>query len=311
MPKRSNQFQRIVHVIVSKLAPSTATVRSCVELPERDSGTLREVDAVIEIGAGLSMVRVAVECRERGRRADVQWIDELIGKYSRLPIDRVVAVSSSGFSRAAQAKASSHNIDLVTPKQVTSTNWPERFARPQRELQFWWCRFNPTRLIAVTTQGIAFDVLPDDIVLEGPDGERKAQKATDFFFGLFDDIDKVMKERQNLDVETVSVAIREGKAEVLCALIVEDVVVGCNPAHIVPSCRGKQFPVKAFLIPVDVELNDRHDTVYATYGDALVGRLSFAGYDIATVQVPDGSPTVAVIEMPKRLRTDDDGTSKT
>jgi hypothetical protein len=84
----------------------------------------------------------------------------------------------------------------------------------------------------------------------------------------------------------------------------------CNPAHIVPACRGKQFPVKAFLIPVDVELSDHHDTVYATYGDALVGRLSFAGYDIATVQVPDGSPAVAVIEMPKHLRTDDGEKSK-
>lgn len=299
MPKRSNQFQRIVHAIVSKLAPSPATIRSCVELPERDSGTLREVDTVIEIGAGLSMVRVAVECRERGRRADVQWIDELIGKYSRLPIDRIVAVSSSGFSRAAHAKASSHNIDLVTPKQVASTNWPERFAQPRRRLQGWWCRFNPKRLIGVGTEGLVFDFLPDDIVFEGKDDVRKTHTAVEFFRNLLDDIDKALKEK--LDPEIVQLAIREGKAEVLCGMTVDDIVVG----H-----RGKESPLKAIFVPVDVELSDCHDTMYATYGDALVSRLSFAGYDIAMVEVADGSPKVAVIEMPKHLRTDDVGTSE-
>jgi len=237
---------------------------------------------------------------ERGRRADVQWIDELIGKYSRLPIDRTVAVSSSGFSRPAHAKASSHNIDLVTPKQVTSTNWPERFAQPRKRLQGWWCRFRPKRLIGVDTQGLAFDVLPDDMVFEGKDDVRKTHTAVEFFRSLCDDIDKALKE--NLDLETIQLAIDEGKAEVLCEVIVEDIVV---------DHRGKEFPLKAFIVPVDVELSDRHDTVYATYGDALVGRLSFAGYDIALVEVADGSPTVAVIEMPKHLRTDDGGTSKT
>jgi hypothetical protein len=300
MPKRSNQFQRIVHAIVGQLAPSAATVRSCVELPERESGTLREVDTVIEIGAGLSMVRIAVECRERGRRADVQWIDELIGKYSRLPIHRIVAVSSSGFSRAAHAKASSHNIDLVTPKQVTSTNWPERFAQPRRHLRFCWCKFDPKRLIGVSTKGLVFDVLPDDMIFEGKDNGRKTHTAVEFLRSLFGDIDTAMKEA--LDPETVQLAMREGKAEVLCGMTVEDVVVGQ---------RGKEFPLKAFIVPVDVELSDHTEPVYATYGDALVSRLSFAGYDIATVEVADGSPKVAVIEMPKHLRTDDDGTSKT
>jgi hypothetical protein len=130
MPKRSNQFQRVVTYIAEKLAPSGATVRESVELPERGLASVdREVDTLIEVEVGITLVRVAVESRDRTRKDVVAWIDELIGKYKNLAVDRILAVSSSGFSAAAKAKAALNGIDLLTPEEVEGIDWPARFQK--------------------------------------------------------------------------------------------------------------------------------------------------------------------------------------
>jgi hypothetical protein len=73
MPKRSNQFQKIVTYIAEQLAPLGATVKESVELPEKGmSGVVREVDTLIEVGGGLTRVQIAVESRDRGRKDDIE-----------------------------------------------------------------------------------------------------------------------------------------------------------------------------------------------------------------------------------------------
>lgn len=130
MPKRSNQFQKIVLYIAEQLAPSGATVKESVELPETGlAGVLREIDTLIEADMGLTRVRIAVESRERSRKSDIQWVDELIGKYALLPVDRVLAVSNVGFSAAAKRKAVRHNIDLLSPQDVANTDWQSKFQK--------------------------------------------------------------------------------------------------------------------------------------------------------------------------------------
>jgi hypothetical protein len=130
MPKRSNQFQKIVTYISEQLAPLGATVKESVELPEKGlSGVVREVDTLIEVGAGLTRVRIAVESRDRKRKDDVEWIDCLIGKYALLPVDRVLAVSNTGFSASAKRKAEVHNIEVLSPQELVSTDWPSKFQK--------------------------------------------------------------------------------------------------------------------------------------------------------------------------------------
>jgi hypothetical protein len=130
MPKRSNQFQKIVTYIAEQLAPLGATVKESVELTEKGiSGVVREVDILIEVGGGLTRVQIAVESRDRGRKDDIQWVDHLIGKYALLPIDRVLAISRTGFSGAAKLKAELHGIELVSPEEIASADWPSRFQK--------------------------------------------------------------------------------------------------------------------------------------------------------------------------------------
>src|SRR5262245_55286926 len=101
MPKRSNEFQRLIKRIYDQLAPTGATVRESVELTEEGSTCRREVDILIEFRIADSEVRLAVECRGSGKSEDITWIDELVGKYEHLAVDKVIAVSKAGFSRCA------------------------------------------------------------------------------------------------------------------------------------------------------------------------------------------------------------------
>jgi hypothetical protein len=38
---------------------------------------------------------MAVECRDYTRQQNIQWVDQLIGKYKDLKVNKIIAVSSS------------------------------------------------------------------------------------------------------------------------------------------------------------------------------------------------------------------------
>jgi hypothetical protein len=78
------------------------------------TGTEREVDIAIESTVARHSVMIAIECRDHGRPADIQWIDALVGKYRDLPVDKVVAVSRSGFSKIAMQRAAQVRITTIT-----------------------------------------------------------------------------------------------------------------------------------------------------------------------------------------------------
>lgn len=123
MPARSNAFQRFVTLVETGLAAHDATIRESVMLRDLMTGQTREIDVSVEVQAGPRRLRVALECRDQQRPADVQWIDELMGKYRHLPVDRVVAVSRSGFTGAAHARAALANIETIVPEQIPALDW--------------------------------------------------------------------------------------------------------------------------------------------------------------------------------------------
>jgi hypothetical protein len=130
MPKRSNDFQRMIRRIYSQTRSRGATVTESAVLPERGSGVEREVDVLIEFRTADVDVRIGVECRDQKRMADIQWIDSLIGKYENLPVHRVVAVSRSGFTKAAERKAAEKHIETRTLRHALSIDWPKELLEP-------------------------------------------------------------------------------------------------------------------------------------------------------------------------------------
>src|SRR5258706_1618779 len=131
VPKRTNRFQKLIHLIYQQMAPVGAIVLESALISERHSSTQREVDILIEHAMVGIPIRIAFECRGRTRKDDIEWIDSLIGKYRDLPIDKVVAVSRSGLTPAAIEKASANKIEARTLEQALRTNWPDQFLRPE------------------------------------------------------------------------------------------------------------------------------------------------------------------------------------
>ena len=118
MPKRSNDFQRLITAIERQLAPLGAVVTESKLIKERDSATEREIDIGIESTLGQHAVLIAIECRDHKRPADILWIDQLIGKYRDLPVEKIVAVSRSGFTKSATRKAKEVNISTATLEEA-------------------------------------------------------------------------------------------------------------------------------------------------------------------------------------------------
>ncbi len=131
MPKRTNSFQKVIHSIYSQLEPEGAVITESAYLLEIDvpNPIKREVDVLIEKELGGTKLRFAVECRGRARRDSVEWIDGLIGKYIDLHVNKIIAVSESGFTGNAEIKAKRHKIELISLEQALEKDWSTEFQK--------------------------------------------------------------------------------------------------------------------------------------------------------------------------------------
>ena len=127
MPKRSNDFQRLVRRIYEQLDSFGAKILESAMLAEIGTDEEREIDILIEYTMpGMDRpTRVAIECRDHNRASDKIWIDALVGKYGSLPVDRVIAVSRKPFTAGAAAKAERAKIETRTLAAALDTDWPE------------------------------------------------------------------------------------------------------------------------------------------------------------------------------------------
>jgi hypothetical protein len=130
MPKRSNEFQRLVSRIFEQLAPRGIIVQESILLPEsREGSDLREVDTLLTVDLGFTALKVAIESRHHARKQTVEWIDELAGKYRQLDVNHVIAVSRSGFTEKAMRKAADCGIQLFSLEEALDNDWPTTFLK--------------------------------------------------------------------------------------------------------------------------------------------------------------------------------------
>jgi len=115
----SRDFERLVALIESALAPAGAVVKSPDHIPDIFTGEQREVDASIRCKIGSVELLIVVECRDRARTEDVTWIEQLATKQKHVGAAHTVAVSSTGFSEPALAAARVHGISTRTIRDIT------------------------------------------------------------------------------------------------------------------------------------------------------------------------------------------------
>lgn len=100
------------------LSASGVTIKSPDHLEDKVAGGTREVDVSLRTDVGSAEVVVIVECRDRGRVADVTWIEQIVSKRNAVGASKAIAVSSGTFSKKALATARNHGVDAITLKQV-------------------------------------------------------------------------------------------------------------------------------------------------------------------------------------------------
>ena len=169
MPKRTNEFQRVILLARTHLAAG-ATVTESRMLRDNITGTEREVDICVEGELAGDLVTISIECRDQGRKCDVKWIEEMKAKHERLPTNLLILVSSSGFSQEAEDVAKTYGIKLITLRELHSSSGDRLFG----SISSLWSKvftLTPSKVvIRVATAGILpaenVVVLADNLVYD-------------------------------------------------------------------------------------------------------------------------------------------------
>ena len=122
MPKRSNEFQKLIYVIHQQVS-TEARVTESMMMADSATGEEREVDIVIETQAGNKSLIMGIECCDRSRKADVGWVEQMWAKHQDLPTDRLVLVARAGYTRSARRKATAHAIEIVDVSDAILADW--------------------------------------------------------------------------------------------------------------------------------------------------------------------------------------------
>lgn len=126
MPKRTNDFQCLVRLIQSTLAPKGATVQESAMVPMAGLSQPREIDILIEGMFGPFRMKVAVEAKDEKRPMDVMELDSYAAKYrgeGRIQVDKFVLVTRRGFTKTAKQKAALLDVELLTLDQAEAKDW--------------------------------------------------------------------------------------------------------------------------------------------------------------------------------------------
>ena len=113
MPKRSNDFQKLVLYLNKHKHPNVEIVES-KELIDNVTSEPREVDVFITTCLGNYKLNISIECIEKkNRKADVSWVEMMKAKHDKLETNKLILVSKSGFSKQAIKFAAFHNIQTM------------------------------------------------------------------------------------------------------------------------------------------------------------------------------------------------------
>ena len=131
MPKRSNAFQNLLHVLYRQLAVN-ATVTESKMLYDSAAEEVREVDIVIESEVAGHRITIGVECNAHTRKSCVEWVERMRGKHEHLPTDKLILVSQSGFYKSARKKAQFYGIETISLGEAVKADWTKIVGKTER-----------------------------------------------------------------------------------------------------------------------------------------------------------------------------------
>jgi hypothetical protein len=121
----------VIAIIHEQLAERGVTVTESKKLLDQAAGTMREVDVVAEGTINGQPMILSVEVIDHARPASLTWVDQMLGKHSTMPTNKLILVSWSGFSKPALAKVVAHPTTFaMTPVPVIGPDGSPRQAEP-------------------------------------------------------------------------------------------------------------------------------------------------------------------------------------
>lgn len=129
MPKRTNAFQHLIARIERSLNLNGINVTESKEFIDSSINEIREVDVVIESIQENHPFVISVECTgvsENSRPATVEWVEQMWGKHSTLPTNKLILVSKTGFTKTAKKKAAFWNIETLSVIDAEQLDWASK-----------------------------------------------------------------------------------------------------------------------------------------------------------------------------------------
>ncbi|MBU6390743.1 MAG: restriction endonuclease [Planctomycetota bacterium] len=123
----AKEFESLVARIEEIAAPRGATVTINDRIRNSITNSLQEVDVSIRYRIGSVDIVISIECRKCSRKSDVRWIQELVTKRADLHINKTIAVSATGFSKAARQAAKIHDIEIRTIFEISAKDLQDWF----------------------------------------------------------------------------------------------------------------------------------------------------------------------------------------
>jgi hypothetical protein len=199
MAANGHELERLVADLESLLLGTGFTVAPNDCVFDGDGNQIAEFDITIEGRVGSTRFRWLVECRDRPSEgaAPASWIQQLAGRREQFDFDKIVAVSTTGFSPAAAGAAKKLNITLRTVTSVAQIS--EQFGRIDFRLE----RIS-VKLRGEAEFGFPPDAVADALSLGGLINDPEIRyKGEDSFVGLRDFIRRdYLNNRDIKDPET-------------------------------------------------------------------------------------------------------------
>ena len=127
MPKERNdgkRLEQLVAMVEGMKLPEGFRVTSNESIRDDNGAQIAELDIAITGRIGSTTYTTIFECRDRPSEgaAPASWIEQLDSRRRRLKLDKIIAVSSTGFSPAAIDWARDSNIPLRTLETLTESD---------------------------------------------------------------------------------------------------------------------------------------------------------------------------------------------
>lgn len=121
MIKKGRKFELLIETLEKYSLNDQGKIISPGFLIDKVTNQSREVDILIKSKIGTTDISIIIECRDRKSKQDVTWIEQIYTKLNDLNADKVIAVSSSGFTKPALAKAKRYGIETRTYSEIDRT----------------------------------------------------------------------------------------------------------------------------------------------------------------------------------------------